>query len=251
MNEIIGSFISNESPFGKLMTRLGIIIAANLMFCFFSLPVFTIGAAYTALYHVMFKALRGDGVINPFVQFWKGFRSNFKQATLVWLVMLALIAFGAMDVYWCRQIGGVLLTFQYAIYALGIVLLVIALYLFPTIAAFQDTIPHLIRNSLYFALNKPLNLIVIAFFTVFPQVLTFTDLRMQPLYGFIWVTCGYGLIVLLGATLLLKQFIPYLPKVDACGDFILDEEDEAYWADAAVPEKTELEMLNDLKKLDF
>ncbi|MCD8189212.1 MAG: YesL family protein, partial [Clostridiales bacterium] len=69
MAEMLQGFLSNESAFGRLMTRLGIIIAANVMFMIFSLPVFTVGAAYVALYHVMFKTLRGDGVINPFKQF--------------------------------------------------------------------------------------------------------------------------------------------------------------------------------------
>ncbi len=37
--------MSNESPFGRLMTKVGIIICANLMFILFSLPVVTIGAS--------------------------------------------------------------------------------------------------------------------------------------------------------------------------------------------------------------
>ena len=70
------------------MTKLGTIIAANLMFAVFSLPFFTIGAGLTALYHVMFKTLRSGGVVNPFKQFWTGFKTNFKQATISWLVFV-------------------------------------------------------------------------------------------------------------------------------------------------------------------
>lgn len=260
MAEMLQGFLSNDSTFGRLMTRLGIIIAANVMFMIFSLPVVTVGAAYVALYHVMFKTLRGDGVINPFKQFWIGFKTNFKQATIYWVVLLALVAFGALDVFWCRQFGGVFQYFIYLIFALGVIALVLTIYLFPTMAAFRDTIPNLLRNAWYFALRKPLKLIVILFFNVFPLYLTYTDAQMMPLYGFIWVTCGFGLVALLGATLLLKEFTPYLPKVDACGDFILDEEDEAAWADSpegperldapgGAPEKSEAEILEEMKKL--
>ncbi len=64
------------------------------MFVFFSLPVITIGAAWTGLYHVMLKMLRGDGRINPFKQFWQGFRSNFRQATIVWVsALMAAVCF--------------------------------------------------------------------------------------------------------------------------------------------------------------
>jgi uncharacterized membrane protein YesL len=232
------------------MTRIGIVIAANLMFILFSLPVVTTGASFVALYHVMLKTLRGDGVINPFKQFWIGFKSNFRQATIWWLLVLVLSAVGFMDVMFCRQMGGILQYFLYAIYALGIILLIVTLYLFPTMAAFADTIPHLIRNAIYFAVQKPFRLLVILFFNVFPLYLTYTDAQMQPLYAFLWCMFGFAAIALLGATLLLPDFIPYLPRVDACGDFILDEEEEERWADAPAGNvQSEAEILEDMKRL--
>ena len=79
MGNFISSFMSNESSFGRVMTKIGIIICANLMFVFFSIPVVTIGASLTAMYHVMLKTLRGKGNINPFKQFWIGFKTNFVQ----------------------------------------------------------------------------------------------------------------------------------------------------------------------------
>ena len=49
MHELIGSFLSNESPFGRLMSRIGIIIVANLLFILCSLPVITMGASLCAM----------------------------------------------------------------------------------------------------------------------------------------------------------------------------------------------------------
>jgi uncharacterized membrane protein YesL len=82
MSQFLSGFLDNDSRFGRLMTRCGIVIGANLMFFFFSLPVVTAGASFVALYHVMFKVLRGDGVVNPFKQLWIGFKNNFKKATI-------------------------------------------------------------------------------------------------------------------------------------------------------------------------
>ena len=79
--------------YSVLMTRIGIVIGANLMFVLFTLPVFTTGAALAGLYTVMFKTLRGDGVLNPFRVFWKGFKENFRQATLFFLVFFVFIRF--------------------------------------------------------------------------------------------------------------------------------------------------------------
>jgi uncharacterized membrane protein YesL len=257
MGEFLRGFLDNESRFGKLMTRCGIVIGANLMFLLFSFPIVTAGASFVALFHVMLKTLRGDGVVNPFKQFWIGFKNNFKQATIYWLVLLVLAVLGYVDVSFCRQMGGALEYFMYAIYALGIAALIITLYLFPTMAAFADSLPHLIRNALFFAVQKPFRLLVVLFFSVFPMYLTYTDAQMQPLYAFIWFFFGFGAIALLIASLLLPSFKVYLPPVDACGDFILDMEEEERWADGQSPDgavmeeygQSQEELLEDMKRL--
>ncbi|MDO4337341.1 MAG: YesL family protein [Eubacteriales bacterium] len=248
MGEMLRGFLDNDSSFGRLMTRCGIVIGANIMFVLFSLPVVTAGASYVALYHVMLKTLRGDGVLNPFKQFWVGFKNNFKQATIYWVVLLALVVFGYVDVTFCRQMGGVWEYFMYAIYALGIVALIVTLMLFPTMAAFADTIPHLMRNAVFFAVKKPFRLIVILFFNVFPLYLTYTDAQMQPLYAFLWATFGFGAVALLGSVLLLPDFKVYLPPVDACGD-IIENPEEGVAEKTEKHEKTEAERLKEMKKL--
>ena len=255
MHEILGGLLSNESKFGRLMTRLGIIIGANLMFVLFSLPLATAGAALAALYHVMFKTLRGSGVLNPFRAFWNGFRANFKQASLVWLAALAFAALAWADIRFVLHIGGAAALFRYPIYALCFVFASVLLYFFPTLAAFDATIPGLVRNSLFFLLKKPWKSVIIWFFNVFPLYLTYTDLQMMPLYAFIWFFFGFGAVAMIGAALLLPEFRPYLAQVDAEGDFILDENGGRLRAEApergaaGAMQKTEKEILEEMKKL--
>ena len=256
MRERINAFLSNESSFGKLMTKLGIIIGANLMFVLFSLPVLTLGAGWAALCHVMLKTLRGDGVLNPFKQFWLGFKANFRQATVVWLLTLALGFLGWLDVRFLLHQGGAMVNFRYAIYAVGLVLLIGVIYVFPVMVAFANKLPVLFRSAYYFALKNPLKLIVLLFFHVFPLYLTYTDAQMLPLYAFLWTFFGFGAIAMLTAKLLLPQFKPLLPLVDDAGDFILDEngtplmpgqEDQIPGEGAG--EKSQAEILEEMKKL--
>ncbi len=257
MRELMSSFLSNDSPFGRLMTRCGVIIGANLMFVLFSMPLVTVGASFAALYHVMFKTLRGDGELNPFRTFWEGFRSNFKQATLVWIAAIALFLFGAADLRIIAAAGAsgsasgssALAFLRYPILAMGICALILVLYLFPTMAAFADTIPHLLRSSLYFAMHRPWKIPVIVFFDVFPLYLTYTDPQMMPLYAFLWCFFGFGAIAMLGAVLLLPDMAPFLDQ----GREDLSEEasDEPDIADA--PGESEAEdvqrALDDMQKL--
>ncbi len=238
MNPLVRGFLDNDSYFGRFMTKFGIIIGANLMFVVFSLPVFTIGAGLTALYHVMFRTLRSGGVVNPFKEFWKGFKTNFRQATISWLVFVFITGFLTVDLQVCAQATGPVRHLRFAIYAIMAAVIFLYLYLLPTMAAFEDTIPHLIRNAMYFIAKKPLRFVVIAFFDIFPLVLTYTDLKMMPLYAFIWTMCGFGLLAMLGATLLLPVFKPFLPVVDSDGDFVAD------------PNEDEYSSVDDLRELD-
>ncbi|MBQ6386542.1 MAG: DUF624 domain-containing protein [Lachnospiraceae bacterium] len=227
MGEILSSFLSNDSRFGKLMTRCGVIIGGNLMFILFSMPVLTAGAAYTALHFVMLKALRGDGQINPFRTFWAGFKENFLQATVSFIGTALFFLFLYADLRLCRAAGGALDFIRYPVIAIGVIAAVLALYLFPVMAAFKDTIPHLLRNALYFAAKKIYKVPVILFFNIFPLYLTYTDPQMMPLYAFLWVFFGFGAVAMLNSYLLLPEMKPFLPRVDEYGDFIADDEDEA------------------------
>ena len=225
MNLLIRGFLDNDSFFGRFMTKLGIIIAANLMFVVFSLPAFTIGAGLAALYHVLLKTLRSGGVVNPFQQFWNGFKSNFRQGTIAWLIFAGSLGFLSVDLQICAQAGGVIAAFRFGIYIIGAIVIFLYLYLLPVMAAFQDTLPHLLRHAVYFLAKKPWKFGVIAFFDIFPLVLTYTDLKTLPLYAFLWVLFGFGLLAMLGATLLLPEFAPFLDEAEE-GTAVLDPEDD-------------------------
>ena len=236
MSTFIQGFLDNDSFFGRTMNKAWIIIAANLTFLVFCIPVVTIGPAFTALYHVMLKTLRGDGQINPFKEFWIGFKSNIKQSILCWLAFAALLVVGYLDLRFCQQQGGMLDLFRYGIYAVGIIAILVFVYLQPVMAAFADTIPHLMRNAIYFICKKPLKTLVILFFNVFPLYLTYTDLQMLPLYAFCWFFFGFGAVAMIGSSLLVKEFAPYL-----------DPKEQEEGADMDADEKA---MLEDLRMMD-
>lgn len=221
-------FLSNESRFGRLMTRLGILIAANLLFLISCIPVVTAGAGLCALHHTMLKTLRGDGEINPFVQFWLGFKRNFRQATAAFLILLALAALLTLEIFWCSQFTGPVAAFRYGLYAIAMIVLVLALYLFPTMAAFEAPLPRLLGNSFAFAMKSPLTALCVVATSVVPTLLTLTGGRYQPLFAFIWCMIGASGLAMLHASMLLRLFKPYLPRVDVCGEIIPEGMEEEF-----------------------
>lgn len=217
MKKRIWGFLSNDSPFGRAMNLCGIIIAANILFVLLSIPVITIGPALAALYHVMLRFLRSDGEINPFREFWKGLRGNFRQAIITWLIFLVILIVGILDIRFAMYAEGVMTVFKYLIYLiLGIALLMVS-FLYPVMAAFADTIPHLLRNCVYFASKNPIRALGIAALNVGPLILTYVDLPRMPLYAFLWAVCGFGVIAMIVSKLLIKDFNKFLPELDEFG----------------------------------
>lgn len=220
MSNLLGGFLSNESTFGRLMARIWVLVAANILFVLCTVPVLTIGPGLAALHFTILKMLRGDIDLNPFTTFWQGFKTNFKQAATAWIVLLALAVAIRLEWFWCGQFSGVFLLFRNGLAAIALAAFIIGLYMFPTMAAFRASLKELIKDSVFFAFRKPLYLIVVLFFSVFPMVLTFSDIQLLPLYAFIWVTCGFSLVCLVTDSLLLKEYRPYLPNVDEYGNML-------------------------------
>ena len=84
------------SLYDRIFGFLGQLIALNLLWIVCSLPVITAGASTTALYYCTLK-LHKDGDIRVFHDFFKSFKQNFKQSTLIWILMAAVAVFLYME----------------------------------------------------------------------------------------------------------------------------------------------------------
>jgi len=223
MKGIIFRFFSNDSVWGQIMTRAWILIGANIMFVLFSLPIVTAGPAFAALYHVMLRTLRSDGEISPLKEFWKGFKGNFRQALVYWLIVLALVLVGVLDIRFSVYMGGILTWFKYGIYLIGGSLLILTSFLFPVMAAFGDSLRGLVRNAFYFIGKNPVRALFIALINAAPIVWTYMDLQRLPLYSFIWVTLGFSACAMAVSSLLIGDFNRFLPALDEFGNIAEEE----------------------------
>ena len=215
MKKRITAFLDNDSGFGQLMTKLWIIIGSNLLFMVFSLPVVTIGPALVALYHVHLKSMRGYPDQNPVTEFWYGFRNNFKQAAAVWIIFLLTAAIALADIRFLAGQNGLLMELmRYMVCFISGALFVTGCILLPVMAAFADNLRGLCRNAIYFAARNPARAILIAALNAVPLFLSYMDVQRLPLYGFIWVACGFSLTARIISSLLLKDFSRFLPPPD-------------------------------------
>ena len=84
--------IDPNSPLIQALGKLSDVIICNMLFCIFSIPIVTVGAAMSALNSCMMLLVddREDDIIVK--DFWRAFKANFKQATGLWLLCLPVIA---------------------------------------------------------------------------------------------------------------------------------------------------------------
>ncbi|MCR5826649.1 MAG: YesL family protein [Oscillospiraceae bacterium] len=145
---------SYDSAFSQTALRLASSCYLNVLWLICSLPLFTVGAATTALYTVTFKLVQGeDGHLTQ--QFFRAFRKNFRQATALWLMVLAGGVVLALDGYILYHLrasstgtAAVIWTLLLAvILAAAVVYAIILTYVFPLTASVFNTSVAMLKNS--------------------------------------------------------------------------------------------------------
>ena len=177
-------FFSYESKFSQLLLKICYSCYLNLLWFVCSLPVVTIGAATTALYYTSLKVIRGEES-SLTQQFFHSFRENFKQATVLWLIMAGIGLFLAGDGYILYHLrlssSGALAVLWPVILAIviaaAIVWVIELLFLFPLIASVSNDNRSMLKNAfligthylfatiLVFAVHFAVFFVVVAWFT--------------------------------------------------------------------------------------
>ena len=136
--------------FGKICD----LILVNLLTILCSLPVFTIGAAFTAAYSVSMKIVK-DSLSYTVKSYFQAFKDNFKKATLLWLIELAAIVLVVFDIYFLSGMNssGFVVICLYLVYMLAFVTACVFISLFPLTAKFEHTVRETIRNALLLSIK--------------------------------------------------------------------------------------------------
>ena len=87
-----------DSPIMVFLGKVGDLIWLNVLTMICCIPIVTVGASITALHYVSIKMVRNEeGYLTK--NFFKSFRQNFFQATVLWVLMLFILAVAGADFY--------------------------------------------------------------------------------------------------------------------------------------------------------
>lgn len=147
-------FFSYDSPFSQLLLKLCYSCYLNLLWFICSIPIVTIGASTTALYYASLKVVREEDR-SLARMFFRSFRENFRQSTVLWLILLAaglVLAGDGYIVYRLRASStgtpAVLWTLVLALLiAAGVVYVIVSLFVYPLVASVSNTNLAMLKNS--------------------------------------------------------------------------------------------------------
>ena len=216
-----------EGPVFTFLSRLADLFWLNLLFVVCSLPIVTIGASTTALYYVTLKMARDEeGYITK--SFFKSFKQNFLQATVIWLIYLVLIAVLFVDLRIAN--GGSLADFFasntvsnvviVSVSVMGMVLLITGTYVFPLLAQFDNTIKNTVKNALLISIRH----LPYTFLMVIIIAIPFVIMWFSPA-AYLLVFVMFALVAYINSKFFNKIFANYMPKEEEIADSLLEETD--------------------------
>ena len=89
-------FFDIDGPLMQGLTKIADLMILNFLTILCCIPVVTAGAAFTALHYMVLKLARNEeGYIAK--GFFKSFKENFRQATIIWILVLISVAFIIFD----------------------------------------------------------------------------------------------------------------------------------------------------------
>lgn len=193
----------------RALGKMGDMICLNVMWVICCIPIITIGASTVALYTVMLKMVKNEeGYI--FRGFLKAFKTNFKQSTIIWIILLLLGILWTVDFRVAGVIPGMAGIVLRALFlTLGFVLLSVTIYIFPLTARYENSIKGTFKNALILTVAKlPYTFLMAAIVVaaVFASLWSaFTLLFSLPL----WLIIGGALIAWVNSYILRRVFVVF------------------------------------------
>ena len=199
---------SPDSKFMEIFGRITDLILLNLLFLLTCLPIFTIGAATAALYDVCFRFMREEysGIAKSY---FRAFRNNFRQGTLIWLLLLVVIVPALFYFYVLFSLDSLLRYLGFLFVILGLLCAMTASYVFPWISQFENTTLQALKNALILSLSRLPRTACILVINAVPLITWFFSPELFIQVSFLWVVLYFAAAAYMNTGLLWHVFKPY------------------------------------------
>ncbi len=142
---------SYDSSLMRTLNKITDIVILNVLTLLLCIPIITAGAAITAAHYTALKMRRDTGNY-VFRNFFKSFKENFLQSTLIWIIWLIFMGMSvfAMLVYGNDTVQSVM---KGIILAAVLMALLAFVWIFPVQSKFVNPIRRTIKNSFFISIK--------------------------------------------------------------------------------------------------
>ena len=227
----MGGLFNLDNPVWRFMGKLADLMLLHLLWFICSIPIVTIGASTTAVYYVTLKLVRDEEGYTT-KSFFKSFKENFKQSTIIWLIILGLGIVLAVDLklYMNAMGSGGNLQRIMAIlfFSLAVIFVMTVMYVFPLQAKFVNPIKRTFINAFFMAIRHLPYTLLMIFITVF----FYAAVLLIPQLSLFLIVFGITLPAFLNSYFYARIFEKYIPKEEKPAG---DEELSVLFADDPMP----------------
>ena len=142
-------FLNPDSKFMAVLNKISDVMILNLITLVMCVPIITAGAALTAKDYMCYKLVKNEegGILKGFFH---SFKQNFKQATIIWLVMMFVMGIAGFDMLFAYGLEGEGTGIVRAIMmAAGFFVFIACIMIFPVLARFDNTIKGTIKSGIH------------------------------------------------------------------------------------------------------
>lgn len=209
---MFSGFFNYDNPVWRFIGKFFDIMILNLLWVVCSIPIFTIGASTTAVYYVTLKLVR-DEEGSTFHSFFKSFKENFKQATAIWLIMLAIGAVIVFDLYFFIRVqtaASTLRTVMVSIFGgFAIIYLAVLLFVFPLQSKFYNPVRRTLFNAFFMSIRHLFHTIGML---AIDAVTVIVPLTLMPMLMPLLFLFGFPILAFINSYFFVGIFDKYMPK---------------------------------------
>lgn len=204
----MGAIFNLDNPVWNFMGKVADLVILNLLVIVCSIPIFTIGASWTAMYFVTMRMVRKE---ESYIvrDFFRSFKENFKQATVIWLFALFAVGIFAGDVIIYRMIPEQIpKALMIAVLVLAYLVLGTIIYVFPMLSRYHNTIKGTIKNAfLVSVVNIPYTIIFVLLMSI-PFIMAVFLVELMPFV----IMVGFSLSAYVASIFWVRMFRKFEPQ---------------------------------------
>ena len=196
-----------DTPAAVFLRLLADLMIVNILTVICSFGVITMGAAFSAMYAVLFQREREEGTVSVFGTYFKAFIRNFPKATVLELIVVLAALICGGDFWFALNSEQPIRTLYTAVGTIiGLLALILFILAFPQQSIYRNSIFNYLKNSLVLSMCAPGQTLLALAAWIVPWSLIFIEQEVLIRFGVIYMLWGLAFPAWATVKLLKKVF---------------------------------------------